>query len=77
MSDANSTAQTVPGLTPPELPAVTASVMRRLSTLDRFLPLWILSAMLLGLMLADAKVAVATFDPAIAGKVPGTPCPLA
>ena len=34
-----------------DVPAATASVVRRLSTLDRFLPLWIFAAMAAGLVL--------------------------
>ena len=37
----------------PDIPAATASVVRRLSTLDRFLPVWIIAAMVLGLMLGN------------------------
>lgn len=51
MTVTNSAVRNADQSVPRDTPIATASVVRRLSTLDRFLPLWIFGAMALGLAL--------------------------
>lgn len=64
-----------PGAATSSSAAAEAPVLRRLSTLDRFLPLWILAAMVLGLALS--AVAPGFGDALEAVKVAGVSVPIA